>query len=220
MEKKLTWQVRVRYKSCGRCDLTLSFVQQKVCDATITVLDIDGLSCECSGSLAPDSISAIGNIYCDVKEDCIEADLFCGAGTVAGSIEAGEFGISFYTTTCLSLDVGLFPSELDYVDDYDVCIEAGSSPGGWGFDFCNATIRGEFCECTPCGVFGMSFDCSSVNISPAPEFLPIYGPKMDVCSRLNFSPFSDEDDKWKEKSEKGKEDNDDDDWNEKGSKRM
>lgn len=142
---------------------------------------------------------------CDIAKGCIESDIFCGEGFIDGSIAAGEFGIAVHAVSCLVLDVGLLPEPIDEKDNFDVCVDASSQPGEWEFDSCEATVRGQSCECTPCGNFGVMFDCSSINISPTPELFPIYGPKLNICSRLDFFPKEQDDKKYKDdKEEKNK----------------
>jgi hypothetical protein len=147
-----------------------------VCGATFSILDIDGLDCACTSSLVPDANSAIGAIECTVAEGCLGSnDMFCGQGDMNGSIEAGENGIGVQMTSCVNLDVNVPSDMLGKNGTYDVCVNASSNPGSWGFDECAATFQGENCDCTVCDNFGVMFDCSDLG-----------GPNMLMCTSLNF----------------------------------
>lgn len=109
---------------------------------------------------------------------------------IEGAIQAGEGGIAIDSTTCIAIDAGILPDPIADKDDYEVCVEAWSEPGSWGFDECTATIRDEYCECTVCDGFGVKFDCSGIQISPTPDLLPIFGPRVSGCSFMDFSPMN------------------------------
>lgn len=161
-----------------------------MCGATFDLLGINGLDCTCSSDLVDGSHSAFGSLHCTTGETCLDTGVFCGTGEINGQIQAGENGIALKSTTCIDIDAGILPDPIADKDDYKVCVETESLPGSWGFDWCTATIRDEECECSVCDGFGVMFDCTHINISPTPELLPIFGPKLSVCSFLDLTPKS------------------------------
>lgn len=151
-----------------------------MCNATFSILDIDGLDCTCTISLVDDANSALGSMECSVAEGCLdENDILCGKGDLNGSIEAGENGIGLTITSCVYIDTNLLPDDDIFANStigpYDLCVDAFSEPGSWGFDECAASIDGESCDCSVCDNFGVEFDCTAID-----------GPKLPLCSPLDF----------------------------------
>jgi hypothetical protein len=76
---------------------------------------------------------------------------------------------------------------------YHLCVSVQNSPDDDGglLDFvsCVATLDGQSCSCRLCeaGVPAVTLDCSNVTMPSSEK--TYHGPKMNVCSRLDFSPL-------------------------------
>jgi hypothetical protein len=152
----------------------------------------DGASCLCEGDVTTD-----GNAYalatCEIQSQCITAATgqVCGDVVLDGTFSAGSDGLLAYVNACLTVDTAAsFSDDPVFADQEDssvMCVSIDSSDG-LNFDSCVATLRGETCTCQICeaGVPAVTLDCSMVDLSmPSKQY---YGPKMNVCSLLDFSP--------------------------------
>jgi hypothetical protein len=161
-----------------------------VCDSTVGFLGLTDVDCHCEGDaadgVADASASCVSGERCLLESTTTGQQHFCGSAAIFATVQAGSEGLSAFVNSCLMINARILKeSELD---DYELCVDVATE-GTFKFNTCEASMNGEPCWCEICedGVVpAFILDCSMINLSPFAD-TPIYGPKIDVCSLVDFS---------------------------------